>query len=220
MNIPEHKSVTEDIIYYIKNNIINGTWNPGDKISSENELSMQLSVSRSSVRYAIQQLIAIGVLESFQGKGTFVKTKPIGDIERKLELLYDNADIEQLVEFRIIIEGEGCKLAAKRMTEQSLNRLKVILVNMMNSLSNREDFIKEDIAFHQEILRTTGNQLIVRSMRYVMNEIEFQQHAFNTEDKMKNAIEWHRSILVELERGNGEAAARYMIEHLKGSAEA
>lgn len=219
MGVSKHKNVTDDVVAYLKKNILNGTWNPGDKISSENELAESLSVSRASVRYAIQHLIAIGVLESFQGKGTFVKTKPVGDIEQKLETLYSNTDVEQLVEFRIIVEGESCKLAAQRMTEESLNRLKVHLVNMMNSMTDREAFIKEDIAFHQEILRSTGNQLIVHSMGYIMNEIEFQHHVFNTEDKLKNAVEWHRNILLELEKGNGKAAARYMVKHLKGSAE-
>lgn len=38
------------------------------------------------------------------GQGTFVKTKPISDIEQKLKTLYNNTSVEQLVEFRIIIE--------------------------------------------------------------------------------------------------------------------
>ncbi len=215
----EHKSVTEDVVDYLKEKILDGTWKPGDKISSENELTASLSVSRASVRYAIQHLIAIGVLESFQGKGTFVRTKPISDIEQNLKALYNNTSVEQLVEFRIIIEGESCRLAAQRMTEDALNRMKVHLVNMMNSMADREAFIKEDIAFHKEILKTTGNELIVRSMEYIMNELEYQHHAFNTMDKFPSAVEWHRKILLELEKGNGREAARYMKKHLSGSAE-
>lgn len=76
MSSSEHKNVTEDVVDYLKQKIMDGTWKPGDKISSENELTACLSVSRASVRYAIQHLIAVGVLESFQGKGTFVKTSP------------------------------------------------------------------------------------------------------------------------------------------------
>ena len=151
MSSSEHKNVTEDVVDYLKQKIMDGTWKPGDKISSENELTACLSVSRASVRYAIQHLIAVGVLESFQGKGTFVKTKPISDIEQKLKTLYNNTSVEQLVEFRIIIEGESCRLAAQRMTEDALNRMKIHLVNMMNSISDREAFINEDIAFHKEI---------------------------------------------------------------------
>ena len=218
MSSSEHKNVTEDVVDYLKQKIMDGTWKPGDKISSENELTACLSVSRASVRYAIQHLIAVGVLESFQGKGTFVKTKPISDIEQKLKTLYNNTSVEQLVEFRIIIEGESCRLAAQRMTEDALNRMKIHLVNMMNSISDREAFINEDIAFHKEIMKTTGNDLIVRSMEYIMGQIESQHHAFNTEDKFSTAVEWHRKILLELEKGNGREAARCMKKHLLDSA--
>lgn len=210
-------TITEGVVEYLKENILKGVWGPGEKISSENELAELLSVSRSSVRSAIQHLIAIGVLESFRGSGTFVKTQPIDDIEHKLETLYRNSMIEQLVEFRIIVEGESCRLAAQRMTEQSLNNLKIHLVNMMNNMSNREKFIAEDIAFHKEILKTTGNQLIVHSVEHIMHEIEYQHCVFNTEDKMENALEWHRKILVELEKMNGEGAAYNMKKHLEYS---
>lgn len=209
-----HKNITEGVVEYLKQNILNNTWAPGDKISSENELTERLQVSRASVRYAIQHLVAIGVLESFQGKGTFVKAMPVSDIEQRLKSLYSNADMEQLLEFRIMVEGESCRLAAARMTEEKLNRLKVCLVNMMNSVSDREAFIREDMAFHQEILKATGNHLIVQSMECINSEIEVQHHMFNTEDKMATAIEYHRNILMELEKGNGEQAARYMASHL------
>ena len=54
MSSSEHKNVTEDVVDYLKQKIMDGTWKPGDKISSENELTACLSVSRASVRYAIQ----------------------------------------------------------------------------------------------------------------------------------------------------------------------
>ena len=76
----ERVNVTEQVIEYLKTNIQRGVWKPGEKIASENELTNILSVSRASVRHAIQQLIAVGVLESYQGKG--VGRKMFQEIER------------------------------------------------------------------------------------------------------------------------------------------
>lgn len=64
-------------VYYqikqnIKNAIINGTYGPGDKIPSENELADHFKVSRLTARQAILQLIQEGFLVSRRGKGTFV----------------------------------------------------------------------------------------------------------------------------------------------------
>ena len=65
-------SVTGKIAHYIRKNIRNGNWTVGEKIPSENQLCEELGVSRVSVRSALQQFIALGILESVHGKGTFV----------------------------------------------------------------------------------------------------------------------------------------------------
>jgi GntR family transcriptional regulator len=64
-------------VYYqikqaIKNWIITGEFNPGEKIFSENELAEKFDVSRLTVRQAISQLIQEGFLISKRGEGTFV----------------------------------------------------------------------------------------------------------------------------------------------------
>lgn len=49
------------------------------KIPSERELMQEYYVSRSTVRQAVSQLVADGVLEKRPGKGTFIAVKPISD---------------------------------------------------------------------------------------------------------------------------------------------
>ncbi|WP_254052734.1 FadR/GntR family transcriptional regulator [Bacillus sp. V59.32b] len=46
---------------------------PGDKISSERELSERLNVGRSSVREALRALELLGLIETRRGEGTFIK---------------------------------------------------------------------------------------------------------------------------------------------------
>ena len=87
------KSVTEQVLEYLKEQIRVGRWTYGEKIDSENQLTYELQVSRASVRHAIQQLVALGVLESFQGKGTFVKTLPEDVMMSRLGNIYLNQDL-------------------------------------------------------------------------------------------------------------------------------
>ena len=65
-------NITDQVVEYLKENIESGKWNIGEKIPSENQMVMELGVSRSSIRSALQYLIGIGVLKSYQGKGTFL----------------------------------------------------------------------------------------------------------------------------------------------------
>lgn len=59
---------------WIKTNISNGSFLPGDKIPSEHDLASQFQYSRQTVRQAIGNLVAEGILSREQGSGTYVNT--------------------------------------------------------------------------------------------------------------------------------------------------
>ena len=52
--------------------IENGVYQQGEKIPSEKRLCERYSISRITVRHALQSLVDQGILERVQGKGTFV----------------------------------------------------------------------------------------------------------------------------------------------------
>jgi GntR family transcriptional regulator of arabinose operon len=57
--------------------LVDGTLAPDDTIPSERYLQEQLQISRSTIRHAIKNLIASGVLRTVHGAGTFVvETRP------------------------------------------------------------------------------------------------------------------------------------------------
>ncbi|HAL62398.1 MAG TPA: GntR family transcriptional regulator [Chloroflexi bacterium] len=57
---------------FLKEQIENGTWEPGQQIPSEAELCEAFDVSRTVVRQALNELVHEGVLYRRKGKGTFV----------------------------------------------------------------------------------------------------------------------------------------------------
>ncbi|MDZ7332329.1 MAG: GntR family transcriptional regulator, partial [candidate division KSB1 bacterium] len=60
------------IVDTIKEKIESGELQPGDQISSQNELAQEYGVSLITVKKALTELILEGVLFSRVGKGTFV----------------------------------------------------------------------------------------------------------------------------------------------------
>ncbi|PGV53572.1 GntR family transcriptional regulator [Bacillus sp. AFS037270] len=62
--------------------ILNDTYQQGEKIPPEPELSEQYNVSRITVRKAVEELVKEGYLIKQQGKGTFVH---LPKIDRKIE---------------------------------------------------------------------------------------------------------------------------------------
>lgn len=70
MSSPKYDQVKE----FIQTHIRDGLWQDGDKIPSQLELEQACHVSRITVKRAIADLIAEGILEHLPGrKGTFVK---------------------------------------------------------------------------------------------------------------------------------------------------
>ena len=62
------KQRIDSIVYErLLENIKKGVWKSGDKLPSEPELSKQLSVSRASVRSALNKLKVIGLIEVRKG---------------------------------------------------------------------------------------------------------------------------------------------------------
>lgn len=77
MNNDERIPVYFQLANKIEANIEQGVWKKGEPIPSERELIKLYSVSRITVRNAIDELVKKGKLEKIQGKGTYVLGKSI-----------------------------------------------------------------------------------------------------------------------------------------------
>lgn len=62
----------ESIVSYARQKIEAGRWRPGDRVPSENEFSIQFSVSRMTARRALDQLALDGLIVRRRGAGSFI----------------------------------------------------------------------------------------------------------------------------------------------------
>jgi len=69
MGVPLHHQVS----IVMRDGIVNGRYQPGEALPSEGELCQMYSVSRITVRRAMQSLAEEGLIERRQGRGTFVR---------------------------------------------------------------------------------------------------------------------------------------------------
>lgn len=64
--------------------IVSGHWHAGTRIPSENQLTHELNISRSTVRIALQRAELEGLVERIPGKGTFVAHISRNERQRRL----------------------------------------------------------------------------------------------------------------------------------------
>ena len=82
-------STKEKIISYIKKNKLK----VGDRLPSENELANLLGISRLTLREAINALKNEGIINSVQGRGTFLS----GSIDNIANTLNNNLGISEMI---------------------------------------------------------------------------------------------------------------------------
>lgn len=90
--------LTTQAVTVLLSGIEDGRWRVGDRLPSEPKLAADLGISRSTLREAIRQLVADGLLEARHGIGTFVARVPVPYIDRGIEELFSSRDL---------IEGAG-----------------------------------------------------------------------------------------------------------------
>lgn len=89
----------------IRTRIASGTWPPAYRLPSEPDLAAELSVSRGTVRRALQTLIREGLLRQVRGKGTFVTAATIEPaIARKLSTLSEEYATQGIAAVTEVIE--------------------------------------------------------------------------------------------------------------------
>lgn len=66
------------LVNWVKDKIDLGELLPGDKLNTENELSVQFQMSRQTVRHAIGILDKEGIIERRQGSGNYISNLPLG----------------------------------------------------------------------------------------------------------------------------------------------
>lgn len=156
--------VSDSVASSLERRILEGSLKPGDRLPPERELSIELGVSRPSLREAIQKLASKGMLQSKQGGGTYVTDRlesMFFDPWQEMMGTHPNLR-EDLLEFRRMLEGQAAEWAAERATEGDLMRLSQAF-EAMNEAFDADDLdhrSNADIAFHQAIGEATHNVLI------------------------------------------------------------
>lgn len=148
----------------LEQRILEGSLKPGDRLPAERNLALELSISRPTLREAIQKLVAKGLLQTRHGGGTVVTDRlqatfsdPWTDMLQAHPLL--QAD---MLEFRHMLEGEAAMLAAERATDVDLERIDAAYA-ALESAYDSDDMtacIDTDVAFHQAIADASHNTMI------------------------------------------------------------
>ena len=117
----DSQSLTDQLVTRIRKLIFDGKLEPGDRLPNEPDLAERMSVSRSTVRAALQILEREGFLIRRRGIGTFVVKEPL-----KINNLNLNWGVTQVIESTGAVPGTIELLVAERPAiERIAKRLRI-----------------------------------------------------------------------------------------------
>ena len=214
------KRISDQVFDQLRELIFRGEFKPGERILPERELAEALSVSRPTVRNAINKLSAMGLLEQKQGQGTFVRN-PEFESKNPLAIAMEtqNASLEDLLEVRMGLECNAAALAARRADENDIHFLEKSIEEMKSEIKSGRLGTEADVSFHMAISYATKNPLQVYIMKnfYDFLFVGIKQNLSGLYEDPANIemiIDQHQQICETIRRHDVEQAYLAMNRHI------
>jgi len=211
-----NEGLTEHLVRRMKDCILEGVINPGERLPPERELAVMLNVSRSSLRQALKAFQVMGVLEVKQGSGNYL-TPSAGRIVREpVDLLVPLRGITfaELFEARRAMEAESAACAAVRASKHELDEMDAEIERMRLASDDIHRFTAHDAKFHGAIASASGNSVFVWLVALVQQVLLGAQVAHAKASKLPRIRDEHRRIVEAIRSRNADQARAEMLAHL------
>ncbi|MGO0632170.1 FadR/GntR family transcriptional regulator [Pseudomonas sp. SAR267] len=208
------RSLVELAVERMRERILQGHWQVGQRLPTEPELALQLGISRNTVREAMRVLAFSGLVEIRQGDGSYLRTchDPLQAV-----LAMSRCTLEQARETRHILESEAIGLAALRRTDEDLQGLRAALAGSAGHFHGDVDaYVSCDLVFHQRLIDAAHNPALSELYRYFSGVVAAAlQHNMATVPRSQATFDLHGQILDAIEQRDPERAkalSRTLIE--------
>ena len=209
----------ELVLEQIRRAIQLGRFDAGTRLPSERELAQQVGVSRTTVREALRVLQGEGLVQVTRGRnGGSVVVSPRSsreqiarDVSRRL------AEIEVVVDFRLIVEPAAARLAAERRARRDVSRLRGLVTAMDELVADPDGapsrFLALDSELHHSIAEASRNPMLVAAVDDVRAQL-FTPIGGIFLALHPSANELHHELLDSIDAGDAAAAESTMRRHI------
>lgn len=202
-------STAQQILHMIE---VENRFSVGDKLPNENDLSLELGVSRSTLREAVKILTTNGILEIRRGKGTFVTANTIINSENLSDIA---SGLDDLFEMRLMFEPDCAYLAAERATDEEIKTICRYGEEVEKKILSGEDRTFEEQKFHESIANATHNSFVKQFMPIIFNAIKKGVVVLTKDrDVSEDNLNDDRLIMEFIKKRNPEGARTAMRLHI------
>ena len=200
------RQLVHQVIDELQEQISLGHFAPGDRLPTESELTVQLGVSRTTIRESVRVLAHAGLLDVRQGDGTYVRA--ISAAADPLDQRLRRSAALEVYEVRRVLELETARLAAERRTEEDLVVLRQHLAAREKARGDGdlEALVEADMALHLAVAAAGKNGVLVDLFRTFTEVLRATIADLTRDTALPDTTELHRVLVNAIARGDGAAA--------------
>ena len=202
--------------------IVKGQYPPNTALPPEPALCESFSVSRTVVREAVKILQEKGLVQVRRGSGTVVTPQVMWNMLDELVLTATIAQdngldvLDDLVVTRRLLESDMANVAAREADDEVIGQLKELVDTMDTLVDDPAAYAVQDRAFHDTIMRTSGNTIaraVVRALEsQVVNTARYLGEIRRELCVASNL--GHRNIYEHIAAHDPDGASEAMFRHI------
>jgi DNA-binding GntR family transcriptional regulator len=199
--------VAVDAYTTIKDMILTGQLKPGNKLSDQ-ELAMELGMSRTPVRHALARLAQEGFIDEGRSRGFHV-----ADLDAK--------QVADLYALREVLEAHAIRLAVDRASPRDVKELEEVLEildKLSQDSSKRGEEIRVGLKIHEIVARASGDTFLHETMVRLLNRMHFfiWMDTLNEDPQAAEATRReHRELLACIRAGKPDEAEAVIRTHIR-----
>jgi GntR family transcriptional repressor for pyruvate dehydrogenase complex len=215
----EQNKVALDIIRQVREAILEGKLQAGDRLPPEKQLLAKFGVGKHTLREAVRALEAMGFLSIRKGYGGGAVVLEV-DMNTTRDsianfLHFQNVSVRNLSEARKLIEPYLARLAAKRLRQDGLEALDDCNQACREALLLGQSMSMHEIKFHRILADASGNPVLILILDFVNSVLtDSKRHLQPGATFSQEVLASHERILEAVRAGDLERAEAEMRDHV------
>lgn len=204
MAAPKHRTLSWHVYNDLVHLISSGRYPAGSRLD-EQQIAVELGVSRTPLREAISKLVKDGLIEHRPYRGNFLR-------------LFTAKEVFDLYEVRKALESLSVRLAMSRLSGAAVAELKEILSEIDGALKagDLEAYGLADQRFHGAIAELSGNETLITTLEKLSGQVQVIRAMANQDPDVVEITALERpGIVAAMNDGDIEKATSLMEEHIE-----
>jgi DNA-binding GntR family transcriptional regulator len=193
----------------LREEILAGKLRPGERLDID-ELADRFGISRTPLDDGLRRLEDEGLIVIARRRGTYVAA-------------IDERNLVEMFDIRAALETLAARRAAERNDPAAIDRIAGVLDELAQAMNRRDvaAHSRSNAAFHEQLVRMSGNERLLTLHRSLHAQITIARiHAQSGSWTGRADVELreHQTIVDAIRRGDGDAAARAVAQHIERAA--